>query len=33
MTTTKPIRPDVPIENAVAAVETIIEEARKGTPN
>lgn len=32
MTTTKPIRPEVPVENAVAAVETIIEEARKGTP-
>ena len=32
MTTTKPLRPEVPVENAVAAVETIIEEARKGTP-
>jgi len=32
MTTTKPIRPEVPVENAVAAVETIIEEARKGSP-
>ena len=32
MTTTKPILPGVPTENAVAAVETIIEEAEKGTP-
>jgi uroporphyrinogen decarboxylase len=32
MTTTKPLRPEVPVENAVAAVETIIEEAEKGTP-
>ena len=32
LTTTKPIRPEVPTENAVAALETIIEEARKGTP-
>ena len=32
MATTKPIRPDVPTENAVAALETIIEEAEKGTP-
>ena len=32
MATTKPIRPDVPTANAVAAVETIIEEAEKGTP-
>jgi len=32
MTTTKPIRPDVPVENAVAAIETIIEEAQKGSP-
>jgi len=33
MTTTKPLRPEVPVENAVAAVETIIEEARKGSPH
>ena len=33
MTTTKPLRPEVPVENAVAAVETIIEEARKGSPS
>jgi len=32
MTTTKPLRPEVPVENAVAAVETMIEEARKGSP-
>lgn len=32
MGTTKPLRPEVPVENAVAAVETIIEEARKGSP-
>ncbi len=32
LTTTKPLRPEVPTENAVAAVETIIEEARKGSP-
>lgn len=32
MTTTKPLRPEVPVENAVAAVETIIQEARKGSP-
>ena len=32
MTTTKPIRPDVPTENAVACVETILEEAHEGTP-
>lgn len=32
MTTTKPLRPEVPVANAVAAVETIIEEARKGSP-
>ena len=32
MTTTKPLRPEVPVENAVAAVETIIEEAHKGSP-
>lgn len=33
MMTTKPIRPEVPVENAVATVETIIEEARKGSPH
>jgi len=32
MTPTKSLRPEVPTENAAAAVETIIEEARKGTP-
>lgn len=32
MMTTKPIRPEVPVENAVVAIETIIEEARKGSP-
>ena len=32
MTTTKPLRPEVSTENAVAAVETIIEEAHKGSP-
>ena len=32
MSTTKPLRPEVPVENAVAAVETIIEEAHKGSP-
>ena len=32
MTTTKPLRPEVPVENAVAAVETIFEKARKGSP-
>ena len=32
MTTTKPLRPEVSTENAVAAVETIIAEARKGSP-
>ena len=32
LTTTKPLRPEVPVENAVAAVETIIAEAEKGTP-
>jgi uroporphyrinogen decarboxylase len=32
MTTTKPIRPDVPTENAVACVETLIAEAHRGTP-
>jgi len=32
MTTTKPIRPEVPTENAVACVEAIIEEAGKGSP-
>ncbi|MFP4057742.1 MAG: uroporphyrinogen decarboxylase family protein [Candidatus Brocadiia bacterium] len=32
MTTTKPIRPEVPVENAVACVEAILEEAGKGTP-
>jgi len=32
MTTTKPIRPEVPTENASACVETILEEAYKGTP-
>ena len=29
METTKPLRPEVPTENAVAALETIIEEANK----
>jgi len=32
MTTTKPIRPEVPLDNALAAIYTIIEEARKGSP-
>ena len=32
MTTTKPMRPEVPTENAVACLETIIEEAEKGSP-
>jgi uroporphyrinogen decarboxylase len=32
MQTTKAIRPEVPVANAVAAIETIIEEAHKGTP-
>jgi len=32
MATTKPLRPEVSTENAVAAVETIIEEAHKGSP-
>ena len=32
MTTTKPLRPEVPVENAAAAIETIIEEAEKGSP-
>jgi len=32
MTTTKPILPGVPLKNAVAAVETILEEAGKGSP-
>ncbi|MBM4046975.1 MAG: hypothetical protein FJ279_17875 [Planctomycetes bacterium] len=32
LTTTKPLRPEVPTANAVAAVETIIEEAHKGSP-
>lgn len=32
MTTTKTILPDVPVANAAACVETIIEEAKKGTP-
>jgi uroporphyrinogen decarboxylase len=32
LATTKPIRPDVPTENAVACVETIIGEANLGSP-
>jgi len=32
MMTTKPIRPEAPLENAVMAVEIIIEKARKGSP-
>lgn len=32
MTTTKPVRPEVPVENAVACVETLLQEARKGSP-
>jgi len=32
METTKALRPEVPVANAVAAIETIIEEAHKGTP-
>jgi uroporphyrinogen decarboxylase len=32
MTTTKPIRPDVPTANAAACVEAIIAEAHKGSP-
>ncbi len=32
MTTTKPVRPEVPLENAVACLETLIKEAEKGTP-
>jgi uroporphyrinogen decarboxylase len=32
MTTTKPLRPDVPTANAAACVETIIAEAQKGSP-
>jgi uroporphyrinogen decarboxylase len=32
LTTTKSLRPEVPVANAVAAVESIIEEAQKGTP-
>ena len=33
LTTTKSLRPEVPVENAVAAVEAILEEAAKGTPS
>ncbi len=32
MATTKPIRPEVPVQNAAAAVQSILEEARKGSP-
>ena len=32
LTTTKPIRPEVPVANAVACVETLIAEARRGSP-
>ncbi len=33
MTTAKPILPEVPVENASACIEAIIEEASKGTPD
>ena len=32
MTTTKPIRKDIPLKNAAAAVKAIISEAQKGSP-